>query len=81
MVEDRQFHDQSQGPFAVPLVELVSGLEVNIRVLLGDLQLQRGLRGRVFGQGTEDVRAVQEWEQENRKEAIPVKADSIKEKP
>jgi len=59
-VEDGEFEGQAEGPFAVRLVELVVRAEADIGILLGDLEPEGGLAGRVFGEEGQDVRSVED---------------------
>ena len=58
VVEQRQFQRKSQAPLVVALIVFVAGIQMQVGILLGDFQLQRGLAGRVFGQRPENVGAV-----------------------
>src|SRR5439155_6416758 len=55
-----QLYRDSERPFVVTLIVLITRAEMDIRVLLGNLQLQRGLTRGVFSQRTQNVGSIEQ---------------------
>ena len=58
VIEDGQVQRHAQRPFVVRLIEFVTGAEVEVGILPGDFELERGLAGGVFGQRSAHVRPI-----------------------
>jgi len=55
-IEDRQRNRHADSPFILTRIVLIGGPKAHIRILPGDLQLQRGLSRLIVGQRSQQVR-------------------------
>jgi hypothetical protein len=66
LVEHRELKPSTQPEFVVAFVEVVSGAQVNVGILLGDLKFESRLGGSVLGKHSPDGEAVEESRTLNR---------------